>query len=1442
MRRNRQNQRNIRQIQAALEIKQNYQSAELAKETNKNKKAQVVNKHKNLQIKDLNIEELLKDKKEQSNNFLERKMGYKKLEELCSKDPSEILLALNSPKSGFIKLLKENSISNDMMSNIIIALGKTSKAKETANLSSLINQVAFQTPFLNRHLQCYLIKYFSLSVATINSILQFLKKFQEFQPVASSEILTFLIPSLENALEKFKRRGLSVPSIIKNSIESLKEKKDGVIKQYDEKARYRISSDEKLHSEMPPEDYKTIPIFPTKDDFVNKRPFLRPNIVKGNYFSVNHYLDVQFRLLREDYVRPLRENLESYKQSSNQKGAEKKFRVYNNVQVLCPYNTEGGIVHLISFDVKPFSRVQWEVSKRLLTGSLLCFSSDNFETMKFATVANRDPSKLRKGQLEVHFEKLGCDMFSIPSSEIFVMVESEAYFEAFRHTLLALQQINEENLPLKQYIVHVANEVNAPMYLNPTREYNFLSTFRSLYSANNKGMVPVLDRNRWPSKEILGLDASQYSAIQAALTKEMAIIQGPPGTGKTFIGLKISQLLLENSSVWNKEKNCPILVVCYTNHALDQFLEGMLSFESNIIRIGGRSNNERIKMLQLSQVRQNARQDRKIPYHIYLTRRETMKKIAKIQRYLDDIQVLLENSTQEILNILQLQNFIERRHVYFLQSGPIPSLRQMYSISDWLEISSVKFENLELDDDDDKNINDDNTECTSTQNENVDGEEDIEFELGLREIDEYEFKPIDYLFPTQRQPLFRIVQSKKTERRKKRRYISKQLRHNDIMTFSEVKEIGNVWKLEREDRWRLYRFWVANYIISYMQIYSYFEKSYQEQLEKLQELRMAEDKSLVHQANIIGMTTTGAGKYHELLQDLQPCIVIVEEAAEVLEAHIVTSLTENTKHLILIGDHQQLRPSPTVYELAVRYSLDVSLFERMIKNGMPYHQLMLQHRMRPCIAKLLTPSIYPNLQNDNSVEKYENILGVGSNMFFINHCHHESDVVDTRSHSNIHEAKFLVELCLFFKLQGYKSSQITVLTTYSGQLFTLKRLMKGNEQLNDIRVTVVDNFQGEENDIIIISFVRSNEEGSIGFLKTSNRVCVALSRAKKGLFCIGNFQLLAEKSVLWKNITKELEQQSAIGTSLSLNCQNHPEYVVNVSEPDDFKKKLPDGGCVKPCNFRMECGHSCTRTCHAFDREHTELKCKKPCKQLLCSLGHECQKLCYEKCGKCTVPTKKIIPSCQHENLVPCHVEAENFPCKHKCDKVLNCGHICLKSCSQSCDPCTTKIEKAFDCGHKINVLCHKADSVNICNKECGRSLLCGHECKKSCGITPCPPCETLTKITLSCNHQIKIKCHEYELKQFSCEQACGKNMACGHECKMMCSHQGLCESCDEKCNKVLECGHLCSLKCEETCPVMCKTCEVINKINQSINLLPFKHGNFDRYNEYESDSDDSWN
>lgn len=80
-----------------------------------------------------------------------------------------------------------------------------------------------------------------------------------------------------------------------------------------------------------------------------------------------------------------------------------------------------------------------------------------------------------------------------------------------------------------------------------------------------------------------------------------------------------------------------------------------------------------------------------------------------------------------------------------------------------------------------------------------------------------------------------------------------------------------------------------------------------------------------------------------------------------------------------------------------------------------------------------------------------------------------------------------------------------------------------------MKIIVVDNYQGEESDIILLSLVRSNEMGNVGFLNIENRVCVALSRAKYGLYIMGNMDNLNNSSDLWKQIKESLVSQDSYG-------------------------------------------------------------------------------------------------------------------------------------------------------------------------------------------------------------------------------------------------------------------------------------------------------------------------
>ena len=88
---------------------------------------------------------------------------------------------------------------------------------------------------------------------------------------------------------------------------------------------------------------------------------------------------------------------------------------------------------------------------------------------------------------------------------------------------------------------------------------------------------------------------------------------------------------------------------------------------------------------------------------------------------------------------------------------------------------------------------------------------------------------------------------------------------------------------------------------------------------------------------------------------------------KVLEAHVIAALPATCQHLIMIGDHQQLRPSTNNYHWTQRTHLDVSLFERLINSGIPHVALEEQHRMAPEISALVRRVFYSQLKDHSSV-------------------------------------------------------------------------------------------------------------------------------------------------------------------------------------------------------------------------------------------------------------------------------------------------------------------------------------------------------------------------------------------------------------------------------------------------------------------------------------------
>ncbi|NWZ82733.1 ZNFX1 protein, partial [Poecile atricapillus] len=1415
-----------------------------------------------------------------------RRIGYKFLESLLGKDPSEVVITLAS-SSGLKELLSQTTMNRNFVQLICQVLQKVCSCQMDRRNVQHILGVVKESNFLKICLPQYVSDMVTEVVPAerheypkhISNIILLLEHLISTFPASSVQKVSILLTVLTSSIDALRAFGVDITEETEKNLSKVQM----LMKHLQEKRREGTLRVDKC-TFMKPQDgqeesYRIMSIYPTYDEIHgNEKPFLRPNFVFGRYESASIYLDTHFRLLREDFVRPLREGIVEVLQNLQGRNLRKKkfddIRIYFDARIIAPCCTSTGIAHKVQFDTKPLRFVQWKNSKRLLYGSLVCMSQDHFETFLFATVSNRDAEELVNGFVELCFDAASQPLLAdIQPSDSFLMVETAAYFEAYRHVLEGLQKMREEDIPFQKYIVECNVQVKEPAYLTGDTAYNFAPLVKTSFGKecpDSLKRVHILDPDQWLSMEALKLDESQVQALNLALTKELAIIQGPPGTGKTYVGLKIVQALLTNDVVWqDRHQKRPILIVCYTNHALDQFLEGILSFqEDEIVRVGGRSSSTALHRFTLKELR-------KLPYTFdfpdYLSRdyEKVMSEMRRAEQNLLERTKELECTTRGVLHARYLKQHMAPQHwaslTMAMEDTELYNIGSRHSlILEWLGLGVSAFTQNAA-----ENIWAENPggqqEREEEEEEGVDEAEEfleipemadlIEAERVIEDekIGNPRRRKEEYNIPLRVLPCAMLAmeldQEEETaqqrwettqwkitpgQRRKIKQKVKVELLKQNTMTELEANAIQDVWQLDLSSRWRLYRLWLKTYQDFIRENILRYEQQYQAAAERLEELRLEQDLCILNNARIVGMTTTGAAKYQRILRFIEPRIVIVEEAAEVLEAHTITTLSKDCQHLILIGDHQQLQPSANVYDLAKNFNLEVSLFERLIKVDFPFVCLKYQHRMRPEIAQLISPHIYEKLENHPTVLEYENIKGVSTNVFFVEHEVPEQEIQEGKSHQNRHEAHFVVELCKYFLCQGYEPSQITILTTYTGQLFCLHKLMPA-KVFEGVKVHVVDKYQGEENDIILLSLVRSNEEERPGFLQIPNRICVALSRAKKGLYCIGNMRMLG-KVPLWNKIIQTLRKNGHIGKSLELCCQNHPEMKTQVSTGEDFNS-VPEGGCTRPCEFRLSCGHVCTRVCHPYDLEHKDYQCLKPCQKVLCADGHRCPKSCYEPCGKCMVKVEKTISKCGHTQVVPCHIPVWQFKCLEPCQKKLNCGHSCRNSCGERCTVrCPEEVTATLKCGHKQKVFCWITSMGNeeavkcetkcsvtlacghvcsgschtcyggrfhkACDRPCRRVLICSHKCQEPC-TTECPPCQKECQ-----NYCIHSKCRK------KCWESC---VPCAEPCEWQCQHYQCTSLCSEPCNrprcnvpcaKVLPCGHPCVGFCGEPCPKKCLVCD----------------------------------
>jgi hypothetical protein len=285
-----------------------------------------------------------------------------------------------------------------------------------------------------------------------------------------------------------------------------------------------------------------------------------------------------------------------------------------------------------------------------------------------------------------------------------------------------------------------------------------------------------------------------------------------------------------------------------------------------------------------------------------------------------------------------------------------------------------------------------------------------------------------------------------------------------IFQVNQPRDSQAIWSMSKEMRQSAQSRWQSAIVDDLVAEIHRIGKDFNSDQAELARIRGERDASVIKSKRIIACTTNGAAKYSSAIQAASPGVVLVEEAGEILEAHIFTSLGPRTEQLILIGDHKQLRPKCS-YELSVDkgdgYDLNRSLFERLVLKGFPHITLKQQHRMRPEISSLVRHLTYPDLKDADSTLKRNNLRGFSDNVVFVTHSVEEielkqfqelRDQTSKSSKQNEFEVQMILKCVRYLAQQGYGSDKLVVLTPYLGQLKLLRdKLSKENDPiLNDL--------------------------------------------------------------------------------------------------------------------------------------------------------------------------------------------------------------------------------------------------------------------------------------------------------------------------------------------------------------------------------------------------------
>ncbi|KAI5210180.1 P-loop containing nucleoside triphosphate hydrolase protein [Aureobasidium subglaciale] len=857
---------------------------------------------------------------------------------------------------------------------------------------------------------------------------------------------------------------------------------------------------------------------------------------------------------------------------------------------------DGGLGCVIA-DGKPVAVVKILRDEALLAKSVICVQIPNAELVSPIMLALMNASKLE-----------------------LALLNTAGY--AYEPVLGRLQHTTEVPFENELLFWDTDKKVKSSQFLGNAGISKIVRHLQEKPEANLQVVMKILT----PVK----LDASQANSLLASLRQAFSLIQGPPGTGKSFIGALAAKIFHD----YAKED---ILIVCHTNQALDQFIQDIRKVgvpDSSIVRLGGQERTDPVNHpLLLSSLRVDSTVQRG---------RDTTSFVKDIER--------------------QAFNEAERLDDLYRNLTSLDSLRAL------LDAIAIK----------------------------LDPRWSQAFEISL-EVD----------------GSTRIVESGQMV--DKHYLLRRWLAGEDPGVFPEKAKYADIWNLSLQQRKELSSKWWSKINQNGLNAFMETAQHHDDLLTQARNANGQTTEQIIRSKRIIACTTSGAAKYPQVLNEA-PGIIIVEEAGQVLESHIVTALNPTAKQLIMIGDHKQLRPFVN-YNLSVEkgdgYDLNRSMFERLVLKGYPHEVLAQQHRMRPEISELIRQLTYPDLIDAPKTANRPDVRGLIGNVIFVDHNEPEDAVSEDAgtvnfkaSKRNTFEAEMTFQTVKYLLQQNYDADSIVVLTPYLGQLKKLHEVfgkevetvlgnidvanMERNGLIEDaselqtgvgksvidgasaqsasslttakvalaslskldndftdtpttidvstvtnetstatsrsigrpkIKISTIDNYQGQESDIVVASLTRSNTSGDIGFLSSPERLNVLLSRARNTLVLIGSsstFKATSSAKETWTKFFTLLEEGGHLHKGLPVRCENHPRNTALLTAPANFEEKCPNGGCREPCGVVLRCGHECPSVCHHVG-DHSTVKCHERIEEL-CNRGRHVQK--FQCCERLEVISK----------------------------------------------------------------------------------------------------------------------------------------------------------------------------------------------------------------------------